>query len=484
MKCILLVLFYLFIKVTTKLEPQNETSSFELEEFIYTYLSDKLLIIITSDKFNNDTIFSIHLKKTIITNISKVEKLCGNFIFQVTEVSYLHSLMNKFNLTANWSKCSSKFLFIVSKIQDGSKIKSIFALLWSYYIYNVVIYTNNNFYTWYPYDRINNCGQSVNTIIKYTNKNPYVDKIPNELEKCRINITFEPFKIIIDPTGKKGMIGSFVHTIFDVMKVKVDITKSNYVSEHVKTGNYDNLIYLLETQNIEFAPYSAHYGTQMRNYQCEYTRWVIEENFYVATLPRRPIGSNLLLVFSDSVFVLHILTLITIVFIWKFLNNIHFVSSFWNIFKLFLTYQINLNKIEKSISLIFILFVSWYITHFNIFYQTNLSSLLMRPRLTPKINTLDDFVLTDQKVVIPGTVKYFLSTRGPEFYQKITQKMIEITSIELYVSNFTQYLNKSKYAMTVSTADLLSIKNAEYIEVILKDPVSIIFVYEYIQNMR
>ncbi|KAI2474207.1 Ionotropic receptor 171, partial [Diabrotica virgifera virgifera] len=445
----------------------NQSNCTALLDFLNPYST---MIISSQSNIDHDIVFSPNPKR-IITNLAKNGLLHKdeNIIFVERNLVDFQRTLNLFNKSSRWQS-KSKFLVILEELNNDNDMITLFQSLWRINIYNAVVdLGSNRFYTWYPYAKENQCGTKFN-IKRVEEEDPLIGKIPRKLHNCNLNIIspISEFKIYYDDNGKKGFIPSYLNTVGKKLGLKVNFKSiNNYFKHQSKYGNHELLMYDLETFNIEGAIYGAHFDMLLPGYQCEYSTTMYKTIMYLICPPRRQMVPNLLVLFSLKIYFIYMLSILLIAVVWKLFCRLQFGVALMDTYRLFVALQTGVKRILNPKTSLFLMLVIWYSTHMNLFYQTELSSKLTSPTLTPKIKTIEDFLNSDLKVCSNPAMDVMMLPRGLDTYNRFTSKTINSVN---FLEAFNLFLEKPEHAYILLSNLLYQLKNIKDFEVMYDDP--------------
>lgn len=194
------------------------------------------LVFATSTSFQNyDYFFKIsnpklirNYQKLIYTTNSNFRK----FNYVIIDQNFrnfnqtIHNLLSENNLQVH-----GKYYVKIFKNLTKSEIEEFFGTLWKHEIYNIVLESNNNLYTWYPY---RNCGKITAYHTNITQG--FINKIPRKLN-CSLRVDWTPTSITIKNASNKTDPGIFIWytneiarslgTSFEYLKNELDFTNTS-----------------------------------------------------------------------------------------------------------------------------------------------------------------------------------------------------------------------------------------------------------------
>ncbi|KAI2474290.1 Ionotropic receptor 174, partial [Diabrotica virgifera virgifera] len=441
----------------------------KINNFVFKYFSGKSITIVSNATYVDDIPFSLKVATQIITNLDGMNTILqahSNFIFLDRTIFSFLGTLNAFNRSRNWSS-SSKFLVIFENIEKQQTIAA-FRKLWEVNIYNAVIFTNfKTSFTWYPYSTESNCGKTIN-IVKTKRINPFIKKIPYKLDNCKFSIANCPYVLFYDNKTNTGVTTSLIDTLGEKINLNISVLKyPDYLQHFVKYGNFDLLVYNLETFDLDAAVYGSYYGTRLTSYQCEYSVAAFINFFVIILPPRSRIEPNMVLVFAGNLYIPIVVTFIVLIIVWKITTKNSVEETIFTIYKLLVIVQLQFRQLKDIKSSLLLIFILYYCFHINCFHQTKLSSVLTSPVLSPKIKNVEQFLKTDYMLLSEHGIEEMVRPRGRETFNKIKEKRIET---ENAVGELERFFKEPKYGIAILGSHLNLVKNLQDIEVMYDDP--------------
>ncbi|KAJ3652044.1 hypothetical protein Zmor_018044 [Zophobas morio] len=442
-----------------------------LQEFIEQNLHRKTLVVISSDFHNIDEnvtfIFRLILPKLIINskNITNLEIFNDYIIVEPDAITLSSSLdLIKYNINSR-----GRFLIIVEKPLSVDQLKSTFQELWRLYIYNVIIYTNGSYVTWYPYLSKNRCGTATN-IVSVLSSNPYDNKIPKKFNGCPITVTWDKLALAIKTPFDKSDPGYSIR-LLDTVAQMINIS-TIYLTKnlpYMKAGKKDfrPLKQDIRQRNIDLvfmvamAPISPEFEHSIPYY---------ETYCYFVLPPRRKIISSTttLFIFSTEIWMLIFASAFTMGVLLNYLDDCSLVVSLFQIIELML--QGTVRKVAKNtfVRLVFTVFF-FYVLHLAWIYSSQLSGVMTKPSYEPKISTIKELGMSEKKLQFSDVWLGVFANKSA--YTNILKKQVKpekVPSFEKEVLDFTQKLD---HAIVISMDRLLFIKNYNKLHLVQKDKV-------------
>lgn len=439
-----------------------------LENFIHKQFKNEPITIISSNfqNWNNNLkyLFQQNLSKIIangqvsdITSFENyiiVESDLDNLILTIEQIYY------NFNTRA-------KNLIIFDKNYTSDELKHIFLTLWSYYIYNVVIFVNHiDFITWYPYKKSNKCGTVVNIVINA--KFPFNKKIPKKVHKCPVNVTWTVINYaIFNPFDENnpGYIIKCLNTVGEKLNLDlVYLTENiNYLALGVQTGDWSYLIKDMKHRRIDLAPL-------IENMVLEYKEIERTKPFYHYTqhfvLPPRQIIRN-----SWKIFEIFSLQIWSTIIISVIVMSV-FSKKPFEIVQL--TIQCVIPKMPRNFfpRLTFIIFLLG-ICNLNWLYLSKLSSVLTKPSYESKIRNIADLVKSDKKLLFFAFYDESLRFFGNETYQNLMNRKLKKSDwLEPSVKILHDFVKNLNYGIILGDAELFAFQNPEVLQVLRQENVT------------
>lgn len=282
--------------------------------------------------YTNLVISNTHLKDWIfkynyqflIVNIDNDYSVLKNmqaktYIFFVTDLNILRTTIQKLT---KYLYFSTRFNFIIY-IEDNYHSEELFSILWSYYIYNVIVLQEKNkslqLVTYFPYN-VTDCGVNITPakigncddtpVLKY-----FVEKIPTDLHGCVVNAAtmLRPPLVInfnYNLTDNAGIQGSESIVVQNIAR------RLNFTLKHIEhsfkdwgyrllNGTYIRLYGLLHSKKSVIM-----YGAMYANYSVvvdfDLSRAYLFTNsiWWVPTAIEIPVWKNLLMIFNFKLILL------------------------------------------------------------------------------------------------------------------------------------------------------------------------------------
>ncbi|EEZ97474.2 hypothetical protein TcasGA2_TC011308 [Tribolium castaneum] len=371
----------------------------------------------------------------------------------------------------------AKFLIIFRKKHTKEELKHVFATLWSYYIYNVVILTNgSNFVTWYPYKSASKCGTVVNLVTN--TESPFGGKIPKTFGKCPVNVTWTSLSFAVKSPFNKNNPGysiQYLDTIGEKLDLRIVYLTENidYVALAIQAGNWTHLAQHMKRFKIDCAPVIEHLGSTYT--EIEWTKPFHQWGEHFAFPPRKMIRTSwkLYSIFSHEIWLTLIVSFVVMSLFWAQISKMSLGSAFLVIFRLII--QCALASVPRKIlpRLTFIIFLLG-ICNLNWLYLSKLSSELTQPSYEPKIKNIADLIKSDKKLSYFKSFDESLKQFGTEIFRNLANRRLKKPdALNPSMKLITDFV-ESDYGIILGDVNLFLFKNPEILEVLWQDNIFLI----------
>ncbi|CAG9818097.1 unnamed protein product [Phaedon cochleariae] len=423
------------------------------------------------------SIFQLGIQSRLITNISNIPELLvddkGHYMIKAECLDDLDMVLSEFEKTGKWHSTSKFFIFLQND-EDLDSIAEIFKKLWKLYIYNAVATTDFiNFYTWFPYAINNNCGREfhLSECPRNNSFDPFANKIPKKVNNCEFNVTMAIAEMYTDEKTNEGFINAYIDTICEKLNMSSKFLPRNYVKYIEESGNLNLIPEEMENDNIQAAQVVLLFDKRLPCNFCQYTWSILDTNLYFAVPFRKKLPTKILEILPNNVKISYIFIAILFVITWKFINKVTWQRSIFDITQLLVTVQTTRRCMRRSANCLLIL-IFWYGLIMNTVYSTGLGSILTRPELSPKIQTLEQLLVSDYRIASNIMSMQFIEESDPDKALKIKKKVIEGSKEIPYPETIRRFMKNPDHSIGIITNTFWQIRNLKDIEIILDDPVS------------
>jgi hypothetical protein len=372
------------------------------------------ITVATSTTFQDcDNIFQIPNLK-LLRNYKRVEQLRvdidRNYNYVIVDGGYVDFQNTVSNLLKEKNlRVGGKYLIRIVKHLGELEMELFFGLLWKYEVYNVVIERDEQFYTWYPYER---WGEM--TVRRTNLTRAFANKIPKKLD-CTWKVDWSPSSIIVKNAHNDTDPGIFILYVNEIAKrmgvsLQYSKTDDGLMSKLKRIRPFD-LGQAMDEGNFTVAVGGFSYFFGLMNLTTtEQTTYIAPLEEFMIVPPRR-------------------------------------TKPRWREFFRFDT--------TSAILFCFLLVSSMLI---NSLYQSTLSGVFTEPSYESKITSFDDFATTDIPFECPAA---FCSTLLSLFTPN-TKSLIEKktkASKRSSLNEILYFLNRSDHAFLSSSVHLNFVKN-------------------------
>ena len=422
---------------------------FSLEHFLHAHFYKTTIVVLISDiaTIDDQLVFILKLNqpKLIMSLMNPLTvEAFDNYVIIDTGTTPITSSVNYIKYKVN---PRGKFLIITLRYVPEDDLKSVFKTLWSFYIYNVVIYTNGMLVTWYPYQ--NNCGTSINIVVSNPKVNPFENKIPKNFQNCSFVITWDKIDIEVknphdesDPGYFVRLLNSLAHSMNTTPIYLID--NINYIASARDKGTYDDLKHEMVENKIDLAfAMAASTQNQHLGPELEISTSFLNIYSYFVLPPRRKITSSTstLVIFSKTIWCLIVVSIFSMAFLWKILTQHSFQTCFFEVLHMFLQSTMTQRPRSTLQRVIFFLYF-FYVVNLTSIYLSQLSGVLNSPSYEPKILTMKDIVASHHKLRFHAIYGLFFEEKS--LHDALMRKRIPETkpvSIPVQLKDFSQKLN-------------------------------------------
>ncbi|KAJ3651805.1 hypothetical protein Zmor_017815 [Zophobas morio] len=447
-----------------------------LKEFIHKHFFRETIVVINSgfNNINDKLTFILNLKQPkMLINAEHVANLeaINNFIIIEPNVTNLSSSIN---LIRNRTNTKGRYLIIIEDNTTEEETKSIFKTLFRFYIYNVVIYANwSVLVTWYPYNRESRCGTVVNLRTKEKTQNLFQNKIPEDLQDCYINVTWEELPVAINsPFDKKnpGYSIRLLDTVTEILNITtIYLTKNvKYMAE--TNGTIELKKHMIE-RNIQMAFFVRPIPIYFVEPECELSIHYYETYLFFILPPRRKIisSTDTLVVFSVHTWSLILVSLLAMSALWQRLSEYSLHTCLFQVIRLLLQGTTQRVPDATFSRLIFAIFF-FYILNLNWIYFSQLSGILSRPRYEPKISTIHELALSDKKLLFLDMHLENFAHRSD--YDLILKNRLNVEVPVLFHDKINNFARQLDHGIVETNVRMLVIKNYKQLNVVSKEQVA------------
>lgn len=198
MKLILFIIFLHICNYPIMSLDEYYSKNFLLEQIKYMCSNKSDVVII--DNINHLNYLNIILQSKVMI-FNNIPDSLPDFN-KLELIILLFDDINK--LLSNFKKIISER---ISKIQifilyfGRDDISVIFKFLWKFFIVNITVFYENQFYTYYPFKN-NFCNNTEMEPLNIDNYNYFPEKIPNDLHNCSVKILAYPMESYVINTNK------------------------------------------------------------------------------------------------------------------------------------------------------------------------------------------------------------------------------------------------------------------------------------------
>jgi hypothetical protein len=448
-----------------------------LENFIDRHFQDETVVLVSSDfgvwGENLDFLLRRQDRPKVIANPGVPGEMITpfkNFVFVEADfdhfVPVLGQLRHKFNTRG-------QLVVIFHENSTEDDLKSTFETLWSYYVYNVVVYANlTRFVTWYPYSSASRCGSVVNLVTNA--KSPFANKIPKDLGGCPVNITWNRVSYVVkipfddeDP----GYAVKVLNTIGEKMNVKMVYLNDNinYFSLAIKYGTFHHLVQDMTRRHIDVA---LTIGDLHQGKKVETGQHILLFGQYFVLPPRKrvPRGGKFLEIFSDETWWSILVSVVSMSIVWRFVTGKELIGSVFYVVQLAVQNVVKQAPKSTTSRLIFVTFLL-SATTLNWCYLSQLSSVLTEPSYEPKIQTISDLVKSDKKLRFWEFYKDHFATYGREICENLMNRRVENSDSMTHSGMIREFVADLEYGVVLGEIALFQFKNPKVLQVLSYDNV-------------
>jgi hypothetical protein len=349
-----------------------------------------------------------------------------------------------------------KYLVVV-EAANLSQIASYFRFLWKRDVYNVVVATDDSFYTWYPYD---SCGDVRVTPANFTHG--FSDKIPQKLH-CPVRINWSRSSINVkDPSDRTdpGIFILYANELSNVMGAPFEYTegKTDLTRTMLREPEF-NFTRAMEAEDA--AVFIGGFGYFQGQFvdQSLFSTHVSSDDT-VLLLPPRKITPKWreFFKFTPPTATLLICTL----FLWGLAIRTSTNKSLVRCF--FLSYRILIQMCvpkhpDKPHQRVFLFSALVFAMLVDSFYLSVLSGVFTKPNYEPKIATVEDFASSDTPLrcnpllthQVDDDLKNLLLRKTTPTYTRGVQLL-------------TEFFDDADYAVVLTSLHLHYVKNPQNVE--------------------
>ncbi|RZB39323.1 uncharacterized protein BDFB_002879, partial [Asbolus verrucosus] len=419
--------------------------------------------------------FIFHLNQPKIVTNTQIPGEFENYILIENSLDILRDSLEKWKYNFN---TRGNILVIFQKNYTEDDLRSAFETLWSFYIYNVVIYNNwTDFVTWYPYKRENKCGNRVNLVTNPKSLNMFENKIPKHLGGCPITVTWNNMSFgIKSPFEDRdpGYVIEAINTIGKIIDANITYLKnnSNYFILSLKTGNYFHLIQDMTTRKIDLGVTIAGESVRFEK-ELETTKPLFRMDQYFILPPRKKIRNSgkIFGIFSLGTWSITFATLLIMATFWKYLTQISLVTTVFYMVQLSL--QCVVNRIPKKTipRIVFLLYI-FFIMNLSWFYTSQMSSVLTSPSYEPKIRTISELVQSEKKLKFYSTYKRHLESYDPKIFEILMSKRLTNSDTLNPFGIIEDFLTHLNFGVILSHEESSHvIKNSQKLEIVSENKI-------------
>jgi hypothetical protein len=425
---------------------------------------DEDVTFATSTTFQNDDfIFEISNPK-LIRNYKGGEQLSSkndrNYNYVIIDGDYVDFKNTISNLLKeNNLKVNGKYLIKMKNNLEEFEMRLFFGLLWKYEVYNVVIETDHQFYTWYPYER---WGEM--TVRRTNLTQGFANKIPKKLN-CTLRIDWTSSSTVVKNAHNETDPGIFILYVNEIAKrmgvsPQYSKTGAGFLNRYRANHSFE-FDKAMEENNVTVAVGSYTYFFGVIN--LTYTR----QSSYLAPLeqllilPPRHTKPRWREFFKFDTWTAIFITTVMLgcgLLISLFLK-VPPLQSFLLSFQIYIQLMISLKpKTFSSKIFVWCMLVSSMLL--NSFYLSILSGVFTRPNYEAKVTTFDDFAKSDIVFECPESYcSTYLSG-----YDSTTRSMLEkkiIRTNRKSLDDIFYFLARPDHAFFTTRLHLEYIKNKE-----------------------
>lgn len=262
----IIIYILLFYRCVYVVEPNNNNTSLTCAIDIIKNYAKNVLFIHTNvfDEISQLLMIKIDLPKALLfTEASYVDHGFGeNFDFAVvvlnasSDLNYVLQLMKQ----RTYYHPNDRLLIICNTPNTCNDVSSIFTLCWYYYIFNVVVLSDNRTFIYFPY-RYDACGYFVKEeevgycIDKGVNIFPD-NKIPLVSNRCPLRLltlNFAPYVINISNPTQPGIEGQIVIEVAKRLNFSINVVHHSCDShgKKLQNGSYTELYKMIADNNAD-----------------------------------------------------------------------------------------------------------------------------------------------------------------------------------------------------------------------------------------
>lgn len=451
------------------------TASFDT--FIEKHFTDNPICLIFNEKINSALFFK---QNKILFNVSKPLNEFGskfvhhriNYLVIVNDIENLIVVLKEMMLNQNYNT-KQKHLILVQKHLSLAELNRCFELLlWQHDIYNVVITTKDStsFWTWHPYGKKSNCGNSV-IIIESNSKTPFSNKIPSRFTKCKVKVMWKEYPVLTTSSKDKSL--GVINQMLLIIGERIGL-KMHYQQEESQLV-YEEFIN--KTPTTRLAKYIAEnridivankYGPSIAMYldlslQPSFPFTVQEDLWLLPSKQPLPSVKAFLSALTFGQYFLISITFLSFMFIWRVASN-----DFFDVIRIFLQQPVHtITNDTKKVLLICGLF---FTIHMGALYSSQLIRVLYRPVYPPSYKTLEEVLdKTDFKFSYPGYASVILENKNVELWKRVEARTEEVLMSKIYtnIERMRRFLHLDG-VFEVGSYDLYYVYNPEDLEILEK----------------
>jgi hypothetical protein len=420
------------------------------------------ITVATSTTFQDcDNIFQIPNPK-LLRNYKGVEQLRvdndRNYNYVIVDGGYVDFQNTVSNLLKEKNlRVGGKYLIRIVKHPGELEMELFFGLLWKYEVYNVVIERDEQFYTWYPYER---WGEM--TVRRTNLTRAFANKIPKKLD-CTWKVDWSPSSIIVKNAHNDTDPGIFILYVNEIAKrmgvsLQYSKTDDGLMSKLKRIRPFD-LGQAMDEGNFTVAVGGFSYFFGLMNLTTtEQTTYIAPLEEFMIVPPRRtkPRWREFFR-FDTTSAILFTATVLGCGVLICLVAKLPPVQSLLLSFQMFiqLTIPLTPKRLSSKVFFCFLLVSSMLI---NSLYQSTLSGVFTEPSYESKITSFDDFATTDIPFECPeGFCSTLLSLFTPNTKSLIEKKTK--ASKRSSLNEILYFLNRSDHAFLSSSFHLNFVKN-------------------------
>jgi hypothetical protein len=354
-------------------------------------------------------------------------------------------------------KVNGKYLIKMKNNLEEFEMRLFFGLLWKYEVYNVVIERDQQFYTWYPYER---WGEM--TVRRTNLTRAFANKIPKKLD-CTWKVDWSPSSIIVKNAHNDTDPGIFILYVNEIAKrmgvsLQYSKTDDGLMSKLKRIRPFD-LGQAMDEGNFTVAVGGFSYFFGLMNLTTtEQTTYIAPLEEFMIVPPRRtkPRWREFFR-FDTTSAILFTATVLGCGVLICLVAKLPPVQSLLLSFQMFiqLTIPLTPKRLSSKVFFCFLLVSSMLI---NSLYQSTLSGVFTEPSYESKITSFDDFATTDIPFECPeGFCSTLLSLFTPNTKSLIEKKTKGSKRSSL--NEILYFLNRSDHAFLSSSFHLNFVKN-------------------------